>query len=136
PLGGAVRIIKSGGATYEADLVQQFPNGNQVITNLHPGNLNYLGNPVPADLVYENNDTVEVTVLFAVSDPTFNVYTDGNVNKPLIIDDYSFATHDTLWDVAPADRYACEDIRDRVYYIEMKHLLSSSNGTNTGGCTL
>ncbi len=136
PLGGSAKIIKEDGTTYTADLVQQFPSGTQVITNLHPGNLNYLGNNVPADLVYENNDTVEVTVLFTVSDPTFNVYTDGNVFKPLIIDDYSFATHDTLWDVAPADRYACDDTRDRVYYVEMKAFLSSSNGTNLGGCSL
>lgn len=136
PLGGSAKILKASGAVYDADLLQQFPNGTQVVTNLHPGNLNYLGNNVPANLVYENNDTIELTVLFTVADPTFNLYTDGNYLKPLVINDNSFATNDTLWDVPTPDRYACDNIRDRVYYIEMRHYLSSANGSNFGGCTL
>jgi uncharacterized repeat protein (TIGR01451 family) len=138
PIGGKVTIRPITGQVYTATILQQFPDGQTVVTDLSPAKLRSLGNTgIPASYTgYAPGDTVCVDVKFTVVDPCFNVYTDYDVLKELLITDNSFASTSSTWTDAKNNRFACDDIRARAYLVKMKAYLNSSNGSYAGGCDL
>ncbi len=135
PLGGKVTLIR-GGTKYEANILQQFPEGQQLITDLSIAKLKSLGNTAFNALGNDflSNDTVCIDVKLTASDPCFAEYNDYDVQKELLITDNSFASTKATWADAKTDIYTCNDIRGRAYMIRMKAYLSSSNGEYKGGC--
>jgi SdrD B-like domain/Secretion system C-terminal sorting domain len=123
--------------TYTANILEQFPQGNQIYTNLSPDKLKSLGNAsVPASFTsYSDGDTVEVEVLFRVFDSTYyRIWQDPLFQ--LEFSENSFASH-TSMPVAAAGRFACDAFNDRVVYLKMK-TWSYAWGEwqmDLGGCT-
>lgn len=135
PQGGNLTITKAGGTQYTASVLQQFPEGNQIITNLSPANLNALGNAVPANLLYEENDTIEIEVLLRIEDPDFLSQDEANNFRDVTVSDLSFISDETEWATAQNDRYACDNIEERFYYIEQLHRTDQWYSDNLGACS-
>ena len=141
PVRGKIIISQvSTGTSYTAAVLQQSIEGTDIVTNLSPANLNTLGNVVPANLTYQNGDSVRVEVLLLAQDNTFIGRDGGNTNdvfRSIDVEDRSFATYtDTTWPVAEADRKACDFLQNRIYYIEMLQRTEWAANDVGGGCDL
>lgn len=154
PLGGKLTIIDTDGSgnivgTYHSTILQQYPSGNDVITNISPTNVASLSttNIPPTFTAYGQGDSVIVEVRLVIADNAFNFTNDGNVFKSIDVGDASFASHVPIDqtnkpnigtnkpNTEPKDRYQCDIVTSRFYYIEMYHNLESSDGSYPGGCT-
>lgn len=134
PQGARLRIKKADGTTYEAGILQQIPDGNLLLTNLSFNNLHELGNNVPAAEVYEQGDSIFLEVDILIEDPDFVSQNEVNNFRDITIEDRSFASPQTSWFVEPEDRYACDDIRQRFYYVEQIHRTDWIYNDRRGGC--
>ena len=154
PIGGSLKIVDTDGVgatigTYTSNILQQYPSGNDVITNISPSNVASLSTTdIPASFTsYGNGDTVYVEVKLVVADNTFNRNNDGNVFKSVDVGDASFASHVSIAQTNKPnigtnipnteykDRYQCDVVTSRFYYIEMYHNLESGDNSYPGGCT-
>jgi SdrD B-like domain/GEVED domain len=153
PIGGKLSIVDTDGSgtligQYEANILQQYPSGNEVITNISPSNVMSLSTTnIPSSyLGYGDGDTVNVEIKLVVADNSFNFTNDGNVFKSVDVGDASFAAHVAIDqtnkpnkgtntpNTEPKDRYQCDVVTSRFYYIEMYHNLESGDNSYPGGC--
>jgi hypothetical protein len=139
PLGGKTKIIR-GTTSYIANLTEQIPISGgvnaQVVTNISPSSLSTL-NPtagIPSGFQYQNGDTVEVEVLFSVNSLTLERF--GN-NIPILFTDNTFLSQQTTWETASTNtRYACDNIKEQIFYIQQFQDYGWWYAENLGGCSL